>query len=322
MFMEELKKKFNLKNKKIWIAGKTGMVGKAILKQLKKKKYSIKLLDSKNLDLRRQGDVESWMKKNKPNIVFLAAAKVGGILANDNYPVNFIEDNLLISLNVIRSSYYNKIEKLIYLGSSCIYPKNIKHPITEDLILSGPLEATNQWYALAKISGMKICQAYRKQYGCNFITLLPSNLYGPGDNFNKKNSHVPAALIDRFHFAKKKKNKNVLVWGSGKPLREFLYVDDMAEACIFLAENYNSEDPINVGTGKEISIKDFAKLVKKTVNFNGKICFDKTKPDGVYRKLLNVKKINKLGWIAKTSVENGLKKYYKWYLENLDQIRR
>ena len=205
MFMEELKKKFNLKNKKIWIAGKTGMVGKAILKQLKKKKYSIKLLDSKNLDLRRQGDVESWMKKNKPNIVFLAAAKVGGILANDNYPVNFIEDNLLISLNVIRSSYYNKIEKLIYLGSSCIYPKNIKHPITEDLILSGPLEATNQWYALAKISGMKICQAYRKQYGCNFITLLPSNLYGPGDNFNKKNSHVPAALIDRFHFAKKKK---------------------------------------------------------------------------------------------------------------------
>ena len=320
--MEEPRKKFNLNNKKIWIAGETGMVGKAILKQLKKKKPNNKFLNSKHLDLRRQVDVEDWMKKNKPNIIFLAAAKVGGILANNNYPVNFIEDNLLISLNVIRSSYLNKIEKLIYLGSSCIYPKGIEKPITEDLILSGPLQSTNQWYSIAKISGMKVCQAYRKQYSCDFITLLPSNLYGPGDNFSKKNSHVPAALIDRFHCAKQKKNKNVTVWGSGKPLREFLFVDDMAEACVFLAENYSSIYPINIGTGKEISIKEFAKLIQKTVNFNGKIVFDKTKPDGVYRKLLNVKKINKLGWFAKTSVEMGLKKYYKWYLDNLDNIRR
>ncbi|MBD23069.1 MAG: GDP-fucose synthetase [Alphaproteobacteria bacterium] len=320
--MEELKKKIELKNKKIWIAGKTGMVGQAILRQLIKKNYNIKLLDSKTLDLRRQKDVEAWMEKNKPDIVFLAAAKVGGILANDKYPVNFIEDNLLISLNVIRSSYLNKVEKLIYLGSSCIYPTNIKNPITEDLILNGSLEPTNQWYALAKISGMKICEAYRKQFGCNFITLLPSNLYGPGDNFHKQNSHVPAALIDRFHFAKEKQEKTVLVWGSGKPLREFLFVDDMAEACIFLAESYNSNEPINVGTGKEISIKEFAQLIKKTTSYKGKIIFDKTKPDGIYRKLLNVKKINKLGWIAKTTIEIGLKKYYKWYLDNLDKIRR
>ncbi len=322
IFMAEQKKKIELKNKKIWIAGMTGMVGQAILRQLKKKKYNFKLLNSKHLDLRRQIDVEAWMKKNKPDIIFLAAAKVGGIFANDKYPVEFIEDNLLISLNVIRSSYLNKVKKLVFLGSSCIYPKNSEQPITENLILSGALEPTNQWYALAKISGMKICEAYRKQFGCNFITLLPSNLYGPGDNFNLKNSHVPAALMDRFHFAKEKKKKYVSVWGTGKPLREFLFVDDMAEASVFLAENYNLKEPINVGTGKEISIEQFATLIKKVVSYNGKIVFDKKKPDGVYRKLLNVEKINKLGWSAKTSVEIGLKKYYKWYLNNLDQIRR
>ena len=322
IFMAEQKKKIELKNKKIWIAGITGMVGQAILRQLKKKKYNFKLLNSKHLDLRRQTDVEAWMKKNKPDIIFLAAAKVGGIFANDKYPVDFIEDNLLISLNVIRSSYLNKVKKLVFLGSSCIYPKNSEQPITENLILSGALEPTNQWYALAKISGMKICEAYRKQFGCNFITLLPSNLYGPGDNFNLKSSHVPAALMDRFHFAKEKKKKYVSVWGTGKPFREFLFVDDMAEASVFLAENYNLKEPINVGTGKEVSIEQFARLIKKVVSYNGKIVFDKKKPDGVYRKLLNVEKINKLGWSAKTSVEIGLKKYYKWYLNNLDQIRR
>ena len=318
--MAEQKKKIELKNKKIWIAGMTGMVGQAILRQFKKKKNNFKLLNYNHLDLIRQTDVEAWMKKNKPDIIFLAAAKVGGIFANDKYPVDFIEDNLLISLNVIRSSYLNKVKKLVYLGSSCIYPKNIEQPITENLILSGALEPTNQWYALAKISGMKICEAYRKQFGCNFITLLPSNLYGPGDNFNLKNSHVPAALMDRFHFAKEKKKKYVSVWGSGKPLREFLFVDDMAEACVFLAEKYNLKEPINVGTGKEASIEQFATLIKKVVSYNGKSFLKK--PDGAYRKLLNVKKINKLGWFAKTSVEKGLKKYYKWYLNNLENIRR
>lgn len=320
MNTEEFSTKFSMKKKKIWVAGNTGMVGQAIERILKKENYI--LLNSNNIDLRVQTNVLNWMQKNKPDIVYLAAAKVGGILANTQSPVDFIEDNLLISINIIKSSFENKVKKLIYLGSSCIYPKDLNEPIKEDKLLSGSLEETNQWYALAKISGIKVCEAYRKQYGCDFISVLPSNLYGPGDNFQENNSHVPAALIDRFHKAKIKNKKEVIVWGSGNPLREFLYVDDLAEACIYLTKNYSSAKPINIGSGEEVTIKKFSEMVKRIVNFNGKIIFDKTKPDGVYRKLLNLKKIHDLGWRAKTTLENGLKRYYKWYVENYNKLRR
>ena len=319
--MEE-NKKFFIENKKVWVAGSTGMVGKSIVKLLKQRKCKLIFSDRRELDLTDQENVKSWMSKNKPDIIFLAAAKVGGILANKSFPVNFLEENLFINLNIIKNAFINGTEKLINLGSSCIYPKNIRHSIREEKILSGPLEETNQWYSLAKISGIKLCQAYRRQFNCDFISVMPSNLYGPGDNFNPLNSHVPAALVDRFHVAKINNFEKVKVWGSGKPLREFLYVEDLANACIFLAENYSSEEPINVGTGKEISIKDFAQLIKKIVGFRGEIIFDKTKPDGVYKKVLNTEKVNKLGWSPKTSLESGLRKYYKWYLENFKDIRR
>ena len=315
-------KKFFIENKKVWVAGSTGMVGKSIIKLLKRRKCQLIFSDRKDLDLTDQRKVKNWMSKNKPDVIFLAAAKVGGILANKSFPVNFLEENLSINLNIIKNAFINGTEKLINLGSSCIYPKNIMSSIREEKILSGPLEETNQWYSLAKISGIKLCQAYRRQFNCDFISIMPSNLYGPGDNFNPLNSHVPAALVDRFHEAKINNFEEVKVWGSGKPLREFLYVEDLANACIFLAENYSSEEPINVGTGKEISIKDFAQLIKKIVGFRGKIIFDKTKPDGVYKKVLNTEKVNKLGWNPETSLESGLRKYYKWYLENVKDIRR
>ena len=319
--MEE-NKKFFIENKKVWVAGSTGMVGKSIVKLLNRRKCQLIFSDRKDLDLTDQRKVKHWMSTNKPDVIFLAAAKVGGILANKSFPVNFLEENLLINLNIIKNAFINGTEKLIFLGSSCIYPKNIVHSIREEKILSGPLEETNQWYSLAKLSGIKLCQAYRRQFNCDFISVMPSNLYGPGDNFNPLNSHVPAALLDRFHEAKVNNFEKVKVWGSGKPLREFLYVEDLANACIFLAENYSSEEPINVGTGKEISIKDFAQLIKKIVGFRGKIIFDKTKPDGVYKKVLNTEKVNKLGWNPETSLESGLRKYYKWYLENIKDIRR
>ena len=319
--MEE-NKKFFIENKKVWVAGSTGMVGKSIVKLLNRRKCQLIFSDRKDLDLTDQRKVKHWMSTNKPDVIFLAAAKVGGILANKSFPVNFLEENLLINLNIIKNAFINGTEKLIFLGSSCIYPKNIVHSIREEKILSGPLEETNQWYSLAKLSGIKLCQAYRRQFNCDFISVMPSNLYGPGDNFNPLNSHVPAALLDRFHEAKINNFEKVKVWGSGKPLREFLYVEDLANACIFLAENYSSEEPINVGTGKEISIKDFAQLIKKIVGFRGKIIFDKTKPDGVYKKVLNTEKVNKLGWNPETSLESGLRKYYKWYLENIKDIRR
>ena len=319
--MEE-NKKFFIENKKVWVAGSTGMVGKSIVKLLNRRKCQLIFSDRKDLDLTDQRKVKHWMSTNKPDVIFLAAAKVGGILANKSFPVNFLEENLLINLNIIKNAFINGTEKLIFLGSSCIYPKNIVHSIREEKILSGPLEETNQWYSLAKLSGIKLCQAYRRQFNCDFISVMPSNLYGPGDNFNPLNSHVPAALLDRFHEAKINNFEKVKVWGSGKPLREFLYVEDLANACIFLAENYSSEEPINVGTGKEISIKDFAQLIKKIVGFRGKIIFDKTKPDGVHKKVLNTEKVNKLGWKPETSLESGLRKYYKWYLENIKDIRR
>ena len=306
----------------VFVAGHQGMVGSAICRKLEKENISIVTATRNELDLLNYESVKHFFDINSFDQIYLAAAKVGGIHANKSLPVNFLEENLFINLNIIKNAFINGTEKLINLGSSCIYPKNIVHSIREEKILSGPLEETNQWYSLAKISGIKLCQAYRKQFNCDFISVMPSNLYGPGDNFNPLNSHVPAALLDRFHVAKINNFEEVKVWGSGKPLREFLYVEDLANACIFLAEHYSSEEPINVGTGKEISIKNFAQLIKKIVGFTGKIIFDTTKPDGVYKKVLNTEKVNKLGWHPETSLESGLRKYYKWYLENIEDIRR
>ena len=255
-------------------------------------------------------------EKNKQEVVVIAAARVGGIHANSSYPVQFLLDNLKIQNNLVESSHKHDVKKLLFLGSSCIYPKNSPQPIKEDYLLTSSLEQTNEWYALAKISGLKLCQAYRKQYGCDFISLMPTNLYGPNDNFHPIDSHVPAALLRRFHNAKINKYENVEVWGSGKPKREFMHVSDLAKASIFLLQNYSSMSHINVGTSIEISIFDFANLIKKVVGFEGNIILDKTKPDGTYLKRLDTSKINGMGWFANIELEKGLKMTYEWALKN------
>jgi len=312
---------FSLKNKKIWIVGHNGMVGQAILRKLGKD-HDIITISREKLDLSSQNKVEKWIKANNPEVIFLTAGKVGGIYANSNYPADFIYQNIIIAANIINAAYKNKVKKLIYLGSSCIYPKNAQQPMRENQLLTGIPEPTNEWYAVAKIAGIKLCQAYKKQYGCNFISIMPTNLYGPGDNFHKDDSHVPAALLDRFHKAKAKKSKEVTVWGSGKPFREFMHVDDLADACIFLSKNYSSHQIINVGTGREISIRDFAYKLKEIVGYKGKLTFDKSMPDGNPRKLLCTKKINSLGWKAKISLDVGLNQYYKWYKKEYKYLRK
>ena len=306
----------NLKSK-IYIAGHNGMVGSAICRKLKELGYNNLIFkDSKALDLRNQNSVNDFFEREKPENVFLAAAKVGGILANSKYKAEFIYDNLMIQNNVINASFSHKVKKLLFLGSSCIYPKMAKQPIKEEYLLSGSLEPTNEPYAIAKIAGLKLCQYFKEQYGCNFISLMPTNLYGINDNFNLYNSHVLPALIRKFHEAKVNKKKVVQLWGSGKPYREFLYVDDLAEACVFLMKKYNSSNPINVGSGYDLSILDLARKVKQVIGFSGQINWDSSKPDGTPRKLLDVSIINKLGWSAKTTLEDGIKKTYNWYVRN------
>ena len=260
-----------------------------------------------------------FTKEVKPDVVILAAAKVGGIYANATYPVDFISDNLQIQQNVISGAQRNAVKKLLFLGSSCIYPRDCPQPIKEEYLLTSALEPTNEWYAIAKIAGIKLCQAYRKQYGCDFISAMPTNLYGPNDNFHPENSHVPAALLSRFHEAMIKGANSVNVWGTGKPCREFLHVDDLAEACLFLLQNYSGSQHINVGTGSDISIADFASLLKTVVGFEGHITFETDRPDGTPRKLLDVTNINALGWKSKIELEDGLKQYYRWYLENKNE---
>ena len=328
MILQELKTNmdekdnYTLKKKRIWVVGHNGMVGSAITRKLGESDCTILTCERNEVNLTSQNDVLNWMKKKKPEIIFLAAAKVGGIFANVNYPKDFLYDNIMISFNIINSAKLINVEKLVYLGSSCIYPKDAEQPFSEDSLLTGELERTNQWYSLAKISGIKLCEAFKIQYNCNFISIMPTNLFGPMDNFDDINGHVPAALLNRFHLAKKQKKSTVFVWGSGTPLREFMYVDDLADACIFLAKHYNSIQPINVGSGIEISIKDFAFLVKETVGYDGQIIFDKSKPDGLKRKLLDSSKIKKMGWNPKYNLKKGLKLYYKWYLDNITQLRK
>ena len=305
------------KNSKIYVAGHNGMVGSAIVRKLKSLGYeNLVLKSSKELDLRNSGEVTSFFNKERPEFVFLAAAKVGGILANSNYKADFIFDNLTIQNNVIKNAHLFKVEKLLFLGSSCIYPKNAPQPIKEEYLLTGLLEKTNEPYAIAKIAGLKMCQYFREQYGCNFISIMPTNLYGENDNFDLKTSHVLPALLRKFHDAKLNKENKVEIWGSGNPKREFLHVDDLADACVFLMNNYNKSETINVGTGVDISIKDLALLIKKITGFKGDLEWNSSMPDGTYRKLLDVSKIHNLQWKAKINLTDGIKLTYDWYIKN------
>ena len=309
------------KNSKIYIAGHKGLVGSAITRLLEKQGYKNLILKTRQeLDLFNQQAVTNFFKKEKPEYVFLAAAKVGGIMANNNYPADFIYENLMIQTNIIHSAYLNKVKKLLFLGSSCIYPKLSPQPIKEEYLLSSDLEPTNKAYSMAKIAGIITCQSYDRQHGTNFISVMPTNIYGQNDNFDLKNAHALPALIRKFHEAKLKNEKKVMVWGSGKPKREFLHTDDLAEACFFLMKNYNSFEIINAGTGEDITIKDLAEKIKKNVGYEGKIAWDKTKPDGTPRKLLDVSKINKIGWKSKIGLEDGIKMTYEWYLNNINKI--
>lgn len=305
------------KNSKIYVAGHRGLVGSAIVRGLKDKGYTnIIGKTHSELDLMDNVAVEEFFKTEKPEYVFLAAAKVGGILANSTYPADFIFKNLQIQNNVIGNAYKYGVKKLMFLGSSCIYPKMCPQPIKEEYLLSGYLEETNEGYALAKISGLKMCQYFNKQYGTNYISVMPTNLYGPYDNFSGVNSHVMPALIRRFHEAKESNVPEVVVWGSGTPLREFLYSEDMADACIYLMETYEGNDFFNIGTGKEITIRGLAELVKEIVGYKGKIVFDSSKPDGTPRKLLDVSRLENAGWVYKTELKDGIKQAYEWFLNN------
>ncbi|GAB3541830.1 GDP-L-fucose synthase [Pontibacter brevis] len=304
------------KDSKIYVAGHRGMVGSALVRKLEKAGYgNIIMLSSSELDLRDQEAVRTFFAEVKPEYVFLAAAKVGGILANNTYRAEFLYDNLMMEANVIHSAYETGVKKLMFLGSSCIYPKLAPQPLKEEYLLTGELEPTNEPYAIAKIAGIKLCEAYRDQYGCDFISVMPTNLYGYNDNYHPQNSHVLPALIRRFHEAKENSEKTVTIWGTGSPRREFLFSDDLAEACLFLMESYSGRELVNVGTGEDISIKELALLVKKIVGFEGELSFDISKPDGTPRKLMDVSKLHGLGWRHTTALEDGIALAYADFIE-------
>ena len=308
-----------LEGKRIWIAGHRGMVGRALTRCLSGGGYQLLTAERGQVDLRRQDAVESWMRRERPEVIFLAAAKVGGIHANNTQPGEFLYDNLMIEANVIECAKQIGVEKLIFLGSTCIYPKFAPQPIAEDALLTGPLEPTNEWYAIAKIAGIKLCQAYRRQFGCDFIAAQPTNLYGPFDNFDLDSSHVLPALIRKAHEARKSESSKLQVWGSGKPLREFLHVDDLADALVFLAENYSGEDIVNVGSGREISIGDLARLVADVVGTDAEVIFDTGKPDGTPRKMADTSRLSALGWTSRIALEDGIRSVYHWFLEQEEE---
>jgi len=315
----------DLKNKKIYLAGHTGMVGSAIFRELTAKGYNnIIYKDFSELDLRNQADVNNFFEIEKPELVIIAAAKVGGILANNTYRAEFIYDNLMIEANLIHSSYVNKVKKVVFLGSSCIYPKLAPQPLKEEYLLTDKLEFTNEPYAIAKIAGIKLCENYFRQYGCNYISAMPTNLYGPNDNFNLETSHVLPALIRKFQEAKIGNKTTVTLWGTGKPLREFMFVEDLANAIVFMLENIDAKDlynngltHLNVGSGKDISIADLAKMISEIIGFKGSIEYDPSKPDGTPRKLMDVTRINNLGWKYKTELYDGIKTTYNWFLKTI-----
>ncbi len=305
------------KSAKIYVAGHRGLVGSAILRKLQAEGFKdIILRTSKELDLTRQSEVELFFQKERPEYVFLAAAKVGGILANSTYPAEFIYGNIMIEANFIQSAYLSGVKKLLFLGSSCIYPRNCAQPMKEEYLLSGYLEKTNEPYAVAKIAGIKMCESYNRQYGSNFISVMPTNLYGPGDNFDLQDSHVIPALLRKFHEAKVHGSKSVEVWGTGSPFREFLHVDDLAAACVFLMKNYHGSEIINIGTGIDLTIRELAGMIKDVVGYNGEIFWDRAKPDGTPRKLLDISRIAALGWQPRTSLRDGLRSTYEWYVKH------
>lgn len=307
---------YSLKGKRVWVAGHRGMVGSALVRRLASEDCELVTSTRQDADLTRQSDVEAWMEKARPQTVFLPAAKVGGILANDRNPAPFIYDNLMIEANVIHTAHKVGVKKLLFLGSSCIYPKMAPQPIVEEALLTGPLEPTNEWYAIAKIAGIKLCQAYRRQYDCDFISAMPTNLYGPGDNFDLESSHVIPALMRKAHEAKQNGDKEMVIWGTGSPLREFLHVDDAADALVHLMKHYSGESHVNVGSGSDLTIFALAKIIAEVVGFEGEIIKDPSKPDGTPRKLMSAHKIKSFGWEPKIDLSEGLKSAYQWYLEN------
>jgi GDP-L-fucose synthase len=310
---------FELEGKSVFVAGHKGMVGRALVRRLAGEDVKLLTVDRSAVDLRDQAAVFDWFAKKRPQTVFLAAAKVGGIVANDTLRGEFLYDNLVIAANVIHAAHVNRAEKLMFLGSSCIYPRLAPQPLREDSMLTGPLEATNEPYAIAKIAGIKMVEAYRAQYGCDFINVMPTNLYGPGDYYHVEYSHVVAALIRRFHEAKASGSTDVVVWGTGTPRREFLYVDDLADACVYLMKNYSGDELVNIGTGEDVTIAEFARMVAGVVGYTGAIGFDPSRPDGTPRKLLDVSRLAKLGWRARTSLEDGLKLAYRAFLSETGQ---
>jgi GDP-L-fucose synthase len=308
---------FSLRGKRVWVAGHRGMVGGALVRRLASENVTLLTATHRELDLTRQADVEAWMRAHKPEAVFMAAAKVGGIVANDTRPAEFLTDNLQIQTNIIATAHAIGVEKLLFLGSSCIYPRLAPQPMTEDALLTGPLEPTNQWYAIAKIAGLKQCQAYRRAYGRDFISCMPTNLYGPGDNFDLTSSHVLPALIAKAHDAKVGGKPTLTLWGTGTPRREFLHVDDLADACVFLMKTYSDEPPVNIGVGADVTIRELAELIAEVVGFKGSFTFDTGKPDGTPRKLLDVSRMSALGWKAKIGLRAGVAATYDWYRKNI-----
>ena len=309
------------KQSRIYVAGNRGLVGSAIVRKLQEHGYNNLVLKThQELDLTRQEEVEEFFDREEPDYVFLAAAKVGGIWANNTYPANFIYDNLAIQTNVVHAAYLNKVKKLLFLGSSCIYPRSCPQPMKEEFLLSDYLEPTNEPYAIAKIAGIKMCEAYNRQYGTNFVSVLPTNLYGPHDNFDLETSHVLPALIRKFHEAKSEGKEEVLIWGTGKPRREFLHVNDLADACLYLMNSYEGSDLVNIGTGRDVTIGELAELIAHVVGFEGRLTFDSTKPDGTPRKLLDISRIAALGWRATISLEEGIKSTYQWFVRNEERF--
>ena len=312
---------YPLAGRRVWVAGHRGMVGSAIVRRLKTEDCEILTVGRDEVDLRRQDAVERWMAKARPDTVFLAAATVGGIHANDTRPAEFLYDNLVIETNIVNTAKEVGVSKLMFLGSACIYPREAPQPMAEDALLSGPLEPTNEWYAVAKIAGIKLCQAYRRQWGCDFISAMPNNLYGPGDNFNLESSHVLPALLRKIHEAKEAGRDTVPIWGTGRPLREFLHVDDLADALVFLTMRYSDAPHVNIGSGDEISIGDLAALIADAVGWRGRLEFDSTRPDGMMRKLLDVSRLHAMGWRAKTGLRDGVAGTYRWFLDHRAEVR-
>lgn len=312
---------FDLRGTRVYVAGHTGLAGSAIMRRLTSEGCEVLTAQHEMLDLTKQEATENWIRQARPDAIFLAAGRVGGIHANDAFPVDFLADNLAITLNVMRAAAAANVKKLMFLGSSCVFPRNAAQPMTEDLLLTGALEPTNEWYAVAKIAGIKLAQAYRRQFGIDFISVMPTNLYGPRDNYHPENSHVPAALIRRLHEAKLQGAGSVVVWGTGEPKREFLAADDLGDACVFVMKHYSGEGFINIGTGEEVSIMDFARLVAEIVGYRGKLVFDTSRPDGPPRKLLDSSRLAALGWRAKTLLREGLQVAYEDFLSQGEYVR-